>query len=77
MEDINYLKVDGHSYLMRDVRTNAIINMDKKGYDSYVSLKKSKESEKQRIEKMESDLNGLKNDIGEIKDLLKNITKNL
>ena len=61
--DDRYLKVEGHSFLVRDSRTNAIVNRDKQGYDSYKNLKRAKSREKERLDKLE-------NDVTEIKDLL-------
>ena len=58
-----YLKVEGHSYLVRDSKTNAIVNKDKQGYDSYKNLRRAKGKEKERLDKLE-------NDVSEIKDLL-------
>lgn len=64
--DNRYFKVEGHSYLVRDSRSNAIVNLDKTGYDSYKNLKRAKGREKERIEKLE-------NDVSEIKDLLRQL----
>ncbi len=61
--DNRYLKVEGHSYLVRDSKTNAIVNKDKQGYDSYKNLRRAKGKEKERLDKLE-------NDVSEIKDLL-------
>jgi|TARA_B100000085_G_C18464769_1_gene480485 hypothetical protein len=61
--DDRYLKVEGHSFLVRDSRTNAIVNRDKQGYDSYKNLKRAKSRERERLDKLE-------NDVTEIKDLL-------
>ena len=69
--DLNYYKVEGHSDLIRDVSTNAIINTNMNEYENYTSLKKIKEAEKQRIENLENDLNSMKNDLNEIKNLLR------
>jgi len=35
MYNPRFLKVEGHSYLVRDTKTNAIINNDKKGHEQY------------------------------------------
>lgn len=70
-----HIKVEGQPNLVRDNRSNAIINTDKRAYDTYKSLKNSKLVDKKRIDQMESDLFSLKNDIGEIKDLLKEVLK--
>ena len=75
MNDNYHVKVENHNNLVRDVRSNAIINTDKKGYDHYKSLKKTKSLEKMRIDQIESDLSSLKNDINEIKNLLKSLLK--
>jgi hypothetical protein len=64
--DNRYLKVEGHSYLVRDSRSNAIVNLDKNGYESYKNLRRVKGREKERLEKLE-------HDVGEIKDLLRQL----
>lgn len=46
MNDNHHIKVENYSNLVRDTRSNAIINTDKKGYDNYKSLKKTKSLEK-------------------------------
>lgn len=61
-----YLKVEGHSYLVRDTESNAIINRDKGSYDHYKKLKKTRSNEKERLSKLE-------NDVREIKDLLRQL----
>jgi hypothetical protein len=60
------IPVEGHPNLYRDSETNAIINCDKSEYINYLNLTASKEREKTEIENM-------KNEIGEIKDLLKKL----
>ena len=74
--DNRYLKVEGHNNLVRDTSTNGIINTDKTGYRSYIELRKVKNKNLNRIDKIESDLNSLKNDINDIKSLLLNLSKN-
>lgn len=69
------VKVENHPNLYRDPNTNMIINTDLGSYNSYMNLKKTKEKELNRIEKLESDINQVKNDLGEIKDLLRNLAK--
>lgn len=64
--DNRYLKVEGHSYLVRDSHSNAIVNLDKSGYDTYKNLRRAKGREKERLEKLE-------NDVSEIKDLLRQL----
>ena len=58
-----YVKVEGHSSLLRDEHSTAIVSNDTNSYELY---KKRKESFK--IQKNE--INILKNEVGEIKELL-------
>lgn len=69
------IKVENHPNLYRDANTNMIINSDSSSYNSYISMKKNKENEKKRIEKLESDIGEVKNDLSEIKELLRNLAK--
>lgn len=68
-----YAKVDGHPNLIRDLKTNAIINTDKVSLDSYTIAKQKKEQEVKRIDTIENDLNELKSSIDEIKQLLRTL----
>ena len=60
----NLIPVEGENYLFRDPQTNAIINTNKSGYDSYISRREFEQEEKERLDHLESE-------IGEIKSLLK------
>jgi len=71
---MNYSKVEGHKNLVRDNSTNAILNVNKTEYQNYLTLRKQKEKEGEKITKLENDLYDLKNDINEIKNLLRNLT---
>jgi hypothetical protein len=60
------LKVEGHPNLYRDEKTGAIINYDQISYNQYVNSLNSRESQKKEI------IN-LKNELCEIKLLLKQL----
>tara|TARA_Y100001938_G_scaffold137077_1_gene200794 strand:+ start:9329 stop:9544 length:216 start_codon:yes stop_codon:yes gene_type:complete len=64
-------KVDGHSSLIRDENTNAILNTNSVEYNNYLSLRAKKRHRGERIDNMENDLKSLKDDINEIKTLLR------
>jgi hypothetical protein len=64
-----YIPVVGHPNLYRDSESGAIINCDSMGYNQYISLLNRRESEKKEIDDM-------KNDIQEIKTLLKQFINN-
>jgi hypothetical protein len=68
-----YAKVENYPNLLRDLNTNAIINVDKKSLNTYTRTKKNKEIEKNKLEKLQIEVNEIKNDISEIKYLLKNL----
>lgn len=71
--DKKYLKVEGHSHLVRDVETNAILNTNKQDYQSYLTRRNIMQNESRRIDNIENDLNHLKSDLDEIKNLLRKI----
>ena len=68
---MSYLKVEGHSGLYRDPKTNSIVNKNSTGYNEYMTQKKLRNSENDKIDNMKDDLDNLKNEINEIKSLLK------
>lgn len=66
----NYAKVEGHPNLIRDLKTNAIINTDQIQSNNYNLLKYKKLQEKEKINKLEEDLIELKSSIDDIKKML-------
>ena len=72
MEEV---KVKGHADLIRDPVTNAIINTNKSKYEEYISRRNIKKSETQKVQDLENELSCIKDDLNEIKSLLKEIIK--
>ena len=70
---MNYLKVEGHTHLYRDPKTNSIVNRNMSEYQEYVSRKSIKSEENQKIQNLESDVANIKGDLNEIKDLLRSL----
>ncbi len=70
---MSYLKVEGHGELYRDSTTNSIVNRNTSDYNRYMSQKKTKNEETEKVDTMEQDLAHLKNEINEIKSLLKDL----
>ena len=64
-------KVDGHSSLIRDENTNAILNTNSSEYNNYLQRRFKRKQGTDRIDNMEDDLKSLKDDINEIKTLLR------
>lgn len=71
---MDFLKVEGHSNLARDKKTNSIINTDMSEYNDYIARKNVKSEEKQKIQKIENELASMKGDLEEIKNLLRGIS---
>jgi len=67
MNSDNLIPVEGERHLFRDKNTGAIVNTDSSSYDQYIKMKKRKQSEG-------DELDSLKQDIEEIKSLLREIT---
>ena len=70
---MSYLKVEGHSELYRDSKTNSIVNKNSTGYNEYMTQKKLRNNKNDKIDNMKDDLDNLKNEINEIKSLLKEL----
>jgi|TARA_B100000035_G_scaffold54291_1_gene42661 hypothetical protein len=70
---MDYLKVEGHSNLYRDPKTNSIVNKNSTQYQEYVSRRDSRSEENQKIQDLESDFARMKEDLNEIKSLLRSL----
>lgn len=70
---MDYIKVQGHANLVRDSQNNCIINTNMTEYEEYLARKKSKNNEISKIKKLESDVDSIKNDLDEIKILLRSL----
>lgn len=69
------IKVEGHSSLVRDIRTNAIVNTNKSEYQLYMNRIKNREHQGDQIRNAIKEINILKQELFEIKDLLKKVLK--
>jgi predicted transcriptional regulator len=71
---MTYIRVKGHDHLIRDPKTNSIINTNMSEYKEYLSRRDSKSEENQKIQNLERDLDNIKDDLNEIKNLLRNLS---
>jgi len=69
------LKVEGHTHLIRDVNSNAIINTNQSEYQLYMQRVKVREKQSDELRGAVKEINNLKKDIREIKELIKEIVK--
>jgi len=69
----DYMKVQGHASLVRDMRTNAVINKDKNAYS--IAKRRAEEAQRQRdeIRGASREINNLKCEMHEIKSMLKTL----
>ena len=69
----NYLKVEGHSDLVRDTNTNAVVNKNRNAY--LMAKRRAADAQKQRdeIRGATREINNLKCEMHEIKDMLKTL----
>ncbi len=66
------LKVEGTSYF-RDTKTNALVNRDVNGLEDYKAKRKFAESQRQEINNLKKEMDCIKNDVLEIKELMRQL----
>ena len=69
------LKVEGHESLVRDISSNAIVNTSKNEYTIYMNRIKNREQQGDQIRNTIKEINILKQELFEIKELLKQVIK--
>ncbi len=67
------LKVEGHENLVRDVRSKAIVNTNSSEYKIYMSRFRTREKQGDEIRNTIKEINNLKQELYEIKSLIKNM----
>tara|TARA_Y100001973_G_C5193108_1_gene332288 strand:+ start:2009 stop:2230 length:222 start_codon:yes stop_codon:yes gene_type:complete len=70
---MSHIKVEGHKGLYRDSKTNSIVNKNNLEYNEYMSGKDKRMKESEKVNTIEDDLSRMKNEIQEIKSLLKEL----
>ena len=63
-------KVEGHTHLVRDLKSQAIVNTDSDAYARYMARKRNQKAQNDEIRGVIRDVNELKTEMREIKDLL-------
>jgi hypothetical protein len=70
---MKHSKIEGHPDLIRDTESNAILNKNRSEYEKYLLAAQIKKLHQTKVEKIEEELDILKEDMTEIKDLLKTV----
>ena len=67
------IKVKGHTHLVRDLKSQAIINTDSDAYARYMTRKAKQSKKDDEMRKVVREVNEIKTEMFEIKDLLKKV----
>ena len=67
-------KVQGHTHLVRDLKSQAIINTDSDAYARYMARKTKQKIKDDEVRQVIRDVNELKNEMREIKNLIIGMT---
>lgn len=69
------LHVKGYSHLVREVSSSGIVNTNVSEYETYMKRIRAREEHGDQIRNAVKDINNLKTELREIKNLLKEIVK--
>tara|TARA_B100000902_G_C27313603_1_gene919913 strand:- start:628 stop:852 length:225 start_codon:yes stop_codon:yes gene_type:complete len=70
---MSVIKVKGHTHLVRDLKSQAIINTDSDAYARYMARKAKQSKKDDEMRSVVREVNSLKTEMFEIKKLLKEI----
>lgn len=66
----DFLKVEGHTSLVRDVTTGAILNNNRTDYEEYLYNKRKAEAREAEISQNTEDIKNINNELQDIKKLI-------
>jgi|TARA_B110000259_G_scaffold174063_1_gene208023 hypothetical protein len=70
-----FLKVEQQEYLMRDTESGGIVNTNSSEYELYMKRIQMRKGSVNQMKSMCREINSLKQELFEIKDLIKNMCK--
>ena len=70
-------QIKGHKNLVRDLETGAILNTSEDGAVARKRIRELKQKEKLQLERNTDDINSMKEEVTEIKDMVKQILGSL
>jgi|TARA_B100000073_G_scaffold207687_1_gene172287 hypothetical protein len=71
---MSYLKVEGHRTLVRETSSNAIVNTDRNAYTIYMNRIREARKSNDDLKNACREINSLKSELKEIKELLVKVT---
>ena len=66
---MDYIKVKDNEHLIRNTKSNCIVNTNKAEYEEYMTRRKLKKSEKSKVDNLERDISTLRKELTEIKEM--------
>lgn len=72
---MSYIKVQGYTHLVRDESSNAIVNTDKTEYQLYMARRNARAKTTDEFRNAVKEINNLKTELFEIKQMLKEVIK--
>lgn len=70
-----FVNIEGKQGLVRDISSGAILNVNRSDYENYLTKKKQAVEQKQQLAQQQDDINNIKNELADIKDLLKTLIR--
>ena len=70
-----FVKVTGTTYV-RDTQSTALVNKDINGLQDYKNKRKYAEAQKREINKMNEEMENIKSDVQEIKEMMRQLLLN-
>ena len=70
------IKVQGFSHLVRDMNSNAVVNTNSNEYSLYIKRFRAREEQNDVLRNTVKEINSLKQELYEIRKILKGITNN-
>ena len=67
---MSYIKVEGHTSLVRDTKSNAIVNSSTSEYRIYMAKYRAREQQSDELRNACKEINNLKAELREIKTLI-------
>jgi len=74
---MDLIHIKGHKNLVRDLETGAILNTNSDTVIARKYLREQKKNEREQLEKNTNDINSMKEEVTEIKDMVKQILGSL
>ena len=66
-------QIKGHKNLVRDLETGAILNTSEDGAKARKRIREQKQKQREQLEQNTNDINSIKQEVSEIKDMIRTL----